>query len=301
MEIEILKLVYDYSIKGKIVDLNFVDKLIEIVVRDNGLHDYVRTLKIKKGLVEDNNSFRCAGYDSLNKMILLYYESIPAVLDNRIRYECLFNGLELFWYRNLVITQIILHELEHASQYKKSDSKSDSSIETKLIRAEFVVEQALKNPKFMSALIKGEISEQEFFEYRKRQQELYNQYYRLNPIERLAEIKSYRTILNVLSHVKDYFPSLCEFKSACLFENYLRGYEESWNEGSCPSQVYLYGIRQENVWKEFDFYDQNGEQLFRNVSAQYNLCQRLTLGLPVSYDEYYDTYNWLQSANKFSV
>ncbi len=81
----------------------------------------------------------------------------------------------------------------------------------------------------------------------------------------------------------------------------LNGYQKSWAQGCCPTQVYLYGTMQNKVWTELDFYNQDYSQLMKNVSARYDLSKRLSLGLPVSYEEYNTTDECLQSTNKFSV
>ena len=81
----------------------------------------------------------------------------------------------------------------------------------------------------------------------------------------------------------------------------LRGYPDSWSQGICPTQVYLFSTGQSNVWNELDFYNQDSSQLMKNVYHKYDLTRRLSLGLPVSYEEYNTTDNWLQSTNKFNI
>ena len=81
----------------------------------------------------------------------------------------------------------------------------------------------------------------------------------------------------------------------------LSGYKDSMERGICPTQVYLGGTGQVKIWTGFDFYDKNPIQLMKNVNAKYDLAQRLALGLPISYDEFYDTEAWLRGTNKFSI
>lgn len=301
MELEILKLIYDYSIKGKLVDLIFVDKLIGIVVSKKSLNDYVRKFRYTNKLDKNDFDVLCASYNPLTNEILLDSESIQILLDRRSYYDSLFSSLEQIMFRNLTITQIVLHELEHAYQNKQADDKKNNSIETRLISASFVLQQALKNPKFLNLIFGGEIPEKDMIIYILQNRELYKQYYSLNPTERLAEINSLRTIVNSIESIKEYIPALYEFKNATLVENMLRGYEDSWNQGTCPTEVYLVGTRQGRVWNEFDFYDQDSSQLIKNVSCQYNLNRRLSLGLPINYNEYSELNDWLQSTNKFNI
>ena len=53
---KILKLIYDYSINCKLVDCNFIDKLIEIVTNERGLETYVKNVAFTYVLVEDGES-----------------------------------------------------------------------------------------------------------------------------------------------------------------------------------------------------------------------------------------------------
>ena len=114
---------------------------------------------------------------------------------------------------------------------------------------------------------------------------LYNEYYEINPMERMAQINSYRTIINCLESIKKQIPMLFTFNHAALAAEKIRGYESSWQEGLCPTHVYLKNTRKEDVWKSFDFYDENKAVLIKKVSNEYDLNKRLLLGLPVSPDE----------------
>ncbi|MBE6138770.1 MAG: hypothetical protein E7173_03400 [Firmicutes bacterium] len=301
MELEILKLIYYYSVNGKLVDSKFIDKIIEIVVNKKNLDSYVRNVRFTSQLDKNDYGVTCAAYSPLSMEVLIDYESIKIVMENRSSYDCLFHSLEQIMFRNLTITQIILHELEHAYQNKQADSKADSSIEVKLIKASLFLEQAMKNPKFLAAVLKGEIISQDFLTYILQNRELYKQYYALNPTERLAQINSFRAILTSIEPIKKHIPNLYEFQNASLVEEMLRGYQDSWNEGICPTQVYLFGTRQSKVWLDFDFYNQDSKQLIKTVSEQNNLARRLSLGLPVTYEEYEKTHDWLQTTNKYSI
>ncbi len=301
MELKILRLIYDYSVNHKLLDSKFIDKLIEIVITERSLDEFVNNVRFTNKLDKNDYGVVCAAYNPLNKEIIIDYDSIQVVLENHSYYEQLFFDLEQIFYRNLIITQIILHELEHAFQYKQLDNKKDDSIEAKLVKASFVLEQAMKNPKFLNAILKGEISSQDIYIYVMQNRELYKQYYKFNPTERLAEVNSYTTIINTIEPIKKYIPNLLEFEKASMVEESLKGYKDIDGIGICPTQVYLCGVRQNKVWSEFDFYDQDSSKLIKNVCGEYNLAKRLSLGLPVTADEYYDTYSWLQTTNKFNI
>lgn len=301
MEIDILKLIYDYSVNGKLVDLAFINIIIEIVVSKKSLNNYVRNVQFTNKLEKNDYSVACAAYNPFTREILVDYESVQIAIENSSYYDCLFTTLEQIMFRNLTITQYILHELEHAFQNKQTDDKSDDSLEAKLINASLVLEQTINNPSVMKAFLRGEILAKDLAIYILQNRELYKQYYSFNPSERLAQVYSFRTIVDLIAPMKERVPNLYEFNQASLIEEMLRGYTDSWNQGICPTEVYLFGIGQGNVWSELDFYDQDSNQLLRNVSDSFDLGRRLALGLPVSINEYNACNDWLQSTNKFSI
>ncbi len=299
MELEILELIYDYSINWKLVDQRFIDKLIEIIVTRKSLDNYVSGVTFTNELI---NGIGVAAYNFLTQKILINYQSLQTLMRDESKYDCLFNVfLERTMYKNLTITQIILHELEHAYQNKQTDNKSSNSIEVKLVKACLVLEQVLKNPKFQSTFLNDKIFSQDFLAYAQFRRKLYEQYYVLNPTERLAQINSFRTIVDTIKPIEEYIPSLYEFNTSSLVENLLRGYQESWLDGFCPTQVYLVGTGQSKTWSGLDFYSQDYIQLFKNVCDQYSLNERLSLGLPINYEEYRETDDSLRSTNRFKI
>ena len=279
---EILKLVFDYSIKGKLADNKFVDKIVEIVVKNRNLHEYVR----------DVESFDAVGiaasYDFLTRRIAVNYRNIYSSFDVDLEHGIkLFNILEQNMYKNLDIALVILHELEHALQHKQADTKECDSITLKLINASTRLVRAVKNPKFLVAQgLDNEISPQQFAIYCEMERKLYKKYYLFTPMERMANVNSFNTIILSLEPIRQLVPILYGIEKAVLFKESAKVYQSAKKEGGCPTQVYLEGTRQGNVWTEFDFYDLNGEKLIENVSAEYDLGKRISLGLPISQDEF---------------
>ena len=48
MQNELLRIVYDYLKKGKILDSNVIESIVDIVVRNRDLNDYVKRINFKK-------------------------------------------------------------------------------------------------------------------------------------------------------------------------------------------------------------------------------------------------------------
>lgn len=298
MELEILKLFYDYSINGKLVDPNFIDKLIEIVVSNKKLNDYIRTVEFTNRLDKSDYAVQCASYSYSSKKILIDYESIQQFMVNEIQcYGHLFIPFEQIMFNNLTIVQIILHELEHAYQYKQADDKNDNSLENKIIHACFRVNLALQNPKFLEG-----VTEKELNIYLQHTREQYKKYYIFKPTERLAQYHSYKTILEAIKQIQNLIPNLYEFNNALFAEEMIKGYRESIKDYNCtcPTEVYLAQNNIYETWKGFDFYKEDSQQILQEVSKEYSLSKRVSLGLPISNEEYGTTISFLNSTNKYN-
>lgn len=288
MEIEILRLVHNYSLKRKLADNEFVDKIIEIVVSKKSLNDYVRNVIFINKLRKDCT----AEYDDLSKEILVYFPSIQINLDHMSRsYNTLFTDFEQIMFRNLIVAEIILHELEHALQARQADNELDISIEANLMRESF------EFAKIIGRKINNSSNSYDLF----RARSLHAYYYYLDPAERLADINAFKTILLAIEPIKKRVSNLYEFEKASFVEAQLKGYQISWERGSCPTQVFLNGFSGFYMWYKLDFYDYNDRQLLENVKSRYDLEKRLSLGLPITRHEFKEKNEWLQSTNKFSI
>ena len=301
MELKLLKLVYEYSRSKRYVDKHFIEELISIVVDNKDLSTYVRNFEFTDKFQKDWNSITVAGYQPLLNKIVIDFQSVVVMMDNLSKYDCLFDSVELYMYRNLVITQFVLHELEHASQFKLANDKHNKSIEARFSRAFYVLQLAYLYPhdyvKFFEEILKNCSLD----EYMDRSQIIYGETYEFNPIERLAQVNSYKSILSALEPIKSSIPNLYEYMTASYFQQLLNGYEESWSQGVCPTQVYLYAINQQNIWGSLDFYDQDVNRLKQKAYSNYDLKQRFYFGFPVSYEEFSRTNDYMRTLNKFNV
>ena len=80
MKSKLLKLLYEYSANGKLVDGKYIQKLIEIVVDSKGIVDYAGGLIItdKDSRLRDPNSLLAVYYPN-RKLIAVYLDAIEAV------------------------------------------------------------------------------------------------------------------------------------------------------------------------------------------------------------------------------
>ena len=303
MELEILRLVYDYSVKGKLVDQQFLDKLVEIIVTKRSLNDYVKDAKISQ-LPSKISENACASYSLIDKKIQLYIPAINNVLEHESNFDVLFEEHEKILFRNFIITQSILHELEHAYQYKKAKDKNNQSIEKKIISACLIVNLTLSDPNIQSRKIFDMMNIDEYLNlliHLKNNRELNKKYYRINPVERLAQVYSYITVVNSLKPIKDVIPSLYEFENACLYEQMIRMYPESWQNGVCPTQVFFYSMGQQKSWDKLGIIGETNSEIIENACSKLDVFDRLTLGLPVRESEYDGMHDLLLSTNKYRI
>lgn len=302
MEKEILKLINNYAKKEKEADLMFIKKLIEIVITKRRLGSYVKQVRvINKFETEEDSAIVCAEYNPYSTEIIVHYPNIKVILETMDYYIDLFNQTERTMFKNLLITQYLLHELEHASQFKQSDDVLDRSIEAKLVRPNYIVGKYIRDIDFAKELLNNDISSERFDKYIKIMDKLNKEYYRFNPIERLAQVRSFQTILNILEPIKETVPNLYEFNGASLVEEMIKGYDDALKQNKCPTEIYLNSIKRKDVWKDLDFYDDDREKLLENVNNTYSKTKRLILGLPITQDEYYSKQAWLEKTNKYRV
>ena len=74
---ELLRIVYDYSKKGKILDSNAIESIVDIVVRNRDLNDYVKRINFKKANpLNKDNELMFMGYNFQNKQINVYCDSL---------------------------------------------------------------------------------------------------------------------------------------------------------------------------------------------------------------------------------
>lgn len=255
LEEEILRLVYDCSVKPNLfgerrADYKLINKLVETVVFYKSLDDFVSGLKFDYSM--DNGS-KLASYLLSSKEINICYNVLKLykAIDSKIVTEN-FSDFENNMYKNLKVVQVILHELEHASQNAQR-LNSNNSIEHLI----------LANSLFSNSYKHGEV---------------YQNNRNLVPYERMAEIDSFSTILSVIDPIKIKIPNLYEVENALLNEKKLDGYFEASMLDGCPLEVYLKLVGREKVWSRI------------KPNSIDSLDECLKFGLPITNSEYYDVY-----------
>ena len=123
----IFRIIYDKTKKRDILDKKDLVKILEIAIVDKQLNDFVQSVNIQ--LIRSNG---LASYSVDTKKITIYINTIETMKNNIKKYTLIGNEFEKILYTNLLILQVILHELEHASQQKNLNSAI--TLETLIIK-----------------------------------------------------------------------------------------------------------------------------------------------------------------------
>ena len=290
MELSILKLIYEYSIRFKPIDKDFVEKLVGTVVDKKQLQDYVKVIHYDLSeLKEEYGKVRVASYNVLDRVISVNIDAMNEYLLNfDERYGDIFNNHEQLFYKNELFTQAILHELEHANQNKKYNVITDEgNTEKILIEMALRTSYNLKDPKkFLNNLMNNGCSEEQIMKWMEEEVRKVKMFYDINPIERLAEIRSYDTLANSLNPLSSELPNLCGYMYFNYINSLISGYEYDGNQLIAPTVAYINGMKFTDEWPRFTFYDGDPKTMVMKLNQKHTLIERLSLGLPISFEEH---------------
>ena len=243
----VLKIIYDKSIDNKIIDIKDIDKILELLIIDSQLNNYILNIDIQP--IRSNN---LASYSNYSKKITIYSQTIELMLKNIENNLLTTNVFEKMLYKNLSLLQILLHEIEHANQTKIA--YTENTLEAFIIRMAYTVCDS-------------------YFE----------SLYEYSPQERLAEIKSYRKIISLISYIKNKLETLPLILETEKLQRYLRGYHYSNGKVICPFITFFTTGKKEQILLSFEWYSKQSLDL---VYKEYNLNERFNYGFPISLEEY---------------
>lgn len=261
-------------------DVKFDDKTIINIVKCiseiRGYKDYVESIKIdKKDYAIDEAA---GGYNRADKELIIYVVDYSDDV-----------GLN-----NLKIIQTILHELEHVEQFKICEAKDECSIK-KQILSDFTKYASLyvkyKNIDFSNMGVEESKNILDIIEYYSVIEQSKKELYDFLPTERMAEIDSYKKVLELIKSeqaLHDYYDM---FKSTYDMEN-ISGYIKQEEKIISPL-YFIYGYLLSKNEKKFE------ERLLKkgtlskisDISLNMNLKERLYYGFQISAIEYDDLVN----------
>ena len=127
----ILKIIYDKSIKNKILDVNDINKILELLVVTKDLNDYISNICIQP--IRSNN---LASYSNYTKNITIYTKVIDIMIEHAYQQKIAFteNSLESFIIRMSFLIPNAYEEplYEYCPEERLAEIKSYQDILTTL-------------------------------------------------------------------------------------------------------------------------------------------------------------------------
>ncbi len=229
LTIEIYSLIIRYLRLNKKLDHEFIKEFIEYVIFTLNLKPYVDITQNARIYNRGIGTYFYRDKDITIDLFKIFNqaEKLSKQLDA---------NLLLVYY--LETSRILLHEVVHASQFRKATS-SNTDIETKILKASLMYDIILNdNNKLQDFLNKG-LNPKVF----NQKNNVYLQYYDIAPEERLAETNAYYIMLMVLELLQTDANNLTIHYLNCFLKNLLRGYEKTLN----PTKSYLEALETSQV------------------------------------------------------
>jgi len=283
MEKEIQDLIIKYMVSRKPIDNEYYNEIIRIYLKDHNLEGYIH----EQAILTDEIEGIIAAFIPQYKAIVVSPKGVNAIRKTLAKLND-FQGEQFNVIDILQITQYLLHELEHIQQEYIIEYGKDDSIEANLLKIsnptwDTLQEQLQKNP-----IINDDFVELHILKQIEKYNELYQtRLYSISLRERLAEVRSYKTLLNIL-------PGLClpekytEFYRRLLHTQQLRGYDLSGNVIPGPTMDYIDALAGAHLidTDKCDIYDDNKVITYLKTKDILSLEDRIDLGLPLTKPEY---------------
>lgn len=234
--------------KDKELNKKFIEDAFCIMVgRENELENYISNLEI----IEDESEV-LGLYSNRTKKIKINKKAIETSKEGKCANK------------NLMTLEIIRHEIEHARNLKTLEEERND-IESLIVAysmKDYALDQGLNYHNLY-------LTHDSFLSYKIREN------YELNPGERLAEIKSWKYLVNLLKNQRTSYDLLTA--RSMLYYSYIKGYKDNRYYLDAPTFQFLSntGMLQELKWLKQ-----------RLDGKDYTFETRVTYGLPLTYEEH---------------
>ncbi len=264
LEEDILKLVHDYRKQNYHIDEYFIAQLVELLVSNKELHQYLRDIEFKK-----NKRNSLAGYEQ-DGTLTVYSDSILEYIISPNNLE----GIDNEYYPYYIVISLITHEVEHANQ-KREKEKDISSIKSQIWKAcdyfrkqydlEFQKILKFSNPLFELLNLKlkflysiNQIKYQRCWEY--------------SPKERIADLIGYNLVLSLIekSNKKEELEALRNIFTSNFRQTLFFGYDKQ----IIPTEYYLKQFKMQAEYLRIS-----------EMAKKISLEERLLLGIFISDEE----------------
>ena len=278
MNEEILKIIYDYSRNNKIIDKRFVDKIISLYSSYYDIDKYIKHVEYKN--ISEDNENNIAGYSYRNKEIYIFTNRFIEEIERKSNLSKYVPINQFVFLKNVELTHIILHELEHVLQAKIMTEKQ--TIESEILKlsgiskSTEIISLKLRNSGLDSDLIKKVL---------KCKLNKYYEFYNYAPPERLADFNAHKKMVNILSPIQKSIPKIYDGEVIKMGQIKIKGYMYN-NEIVSPTRLFLIQQGEEHSLSNFDWYDKDTKVSLIKSKKNYDEYERMKLGLPIDEKEY---------------
>jgi len=277
MEEFIRELLTKYN--NKLYDTNFIESFLKVAINYYELNDWVQNINIK--FLNNPGEKYIAVYDYLEKSITVYKSQLKEFIEEK--------GDSIL-YKNLYLIQILLHELEHASQNKLI--YTSDTIEAQILKYSMTRDERdfLNKRDSKSRIITYLNYLNLMYLINLRRVILKNKNYYIRdtyiaaPEERLAQYKSYGRLLKALNNSGIPYDVFRKIELNNLHSNF-NAYLSIDSEYASPTVKYLTALKYDRQLSQFDWYDKDKEVCYEKSRELYSFEDRLALGLPISKEE----------------
>lgn len=263
---ELLEEIIDVSNKRKFISKGLLLRIAVNIIEQTNFITKSKFQEIR--FVDMDWDFAGAVCDKINGVIKIDYEKI-------INYEK--SLCSSYLNANLEIIQIVLHEIEHLDEFFKSKQNNFQSKLINISSSEFISNMYYDKSKTLYR------NQEKRINYtNKKFREFNEKNYEIIPIERIADIDSYKKLLNSLDNFPNFYNMYLK-TYAFILKQYLNSlksgyiYDEEKDKYNVPLLDYLKVINYKDSLENLDIYLKKSNEVSNKMSIE----QRMKYGLSI--------------------
>lgn len=273
MKQEYLEELISFSNKDEFVSKALIEKIIYDIVDEE-----CRLNQVIFGDTSWSGNVKCS-CDINSRNILVDYEKIKKDYNNSKK-----SSLQ----KNLILLSYLFHEVQHLKEDSIIKLLNFESLLISYSSFDVFFPLAESKLKHLKCLIDNNLYKKIV---EKKQDQLYLKMYDKIPGERIANIKSYKQVLESICDYpgfKEKYIDDLKFINYLYKDQYYLGYDNYKKQGKYykgPLLDYLKFIKMSNLLYDFDFYCEDPKVFLEQSSKEFSIEERMLYGLPVTLEE----------------
>ena len=273
MKQEYLEELISFSNKDQFVSMELIEKIIYDIVDEK-----CRLNQVIFGDTSWSGDVKCS-CDINSRNILVDYEKIKKDYNNSKK-----SSLQ----KNLILLSYLFHEVQHLKEDSIISLLNFESLLISYSSFDVFFPLAESKLKHMKCLIDDNLYKKIV---EKKQDQLYLKIYDKIPSERIANIRSYGEVFELIYNYpgfKEKYIDVLKFMNQIYKNQYYLGYDNYKKPGNYykgPLLDYLKFIKMSNLLADFDFYCEDSKVFLEQSSKEFSIEERMLYGLPVTLQE----------------